>query len=77
MAASVIEIHRGFNYVNRETDDIYFQYNTLCLYYVFLHFFSLSVLLRLLKHVKVSIFGNYNECKTKHLFLIIKSSNTI
>ena len=29
-------------HVNREIDDIYFQYNTLCLYYVFLHLFALS-----------------------------------
>ena len=35
-------------------------------------FFSLSVLLKLLKHVKLIIFENYNECKTKHLFLIKK-----
>ena len=38
MAASVLEIHREFNYINREIDDIYFQYNTLCLCFVFLHF---------------------------------------
>ena len=31
-------------------------------------FFSLSVL----KHVKLIVFENYNECKTKHLFLIKK-----
>ena len=31
MAASVLEIDREFDYINRETDDIYFQYNTLCL----------------------------------------------
>ena len=35
-------------------------------------FFLLSVLLKLLKHVKLIIFKNYNECKTKHLFLIKK-----
>ena len=35
-------------------------------------FFSPSVLLRLLKHVKLIIFENYNECKTKHFFLIKK-----
>ena len=40
-------------------------------------FFSLSVLLKLLKHVSLIIFDNYNECKTKHLFLIKKSSYTI
>ena len=40
------------------------------LYYVFLHFFSLLVLLKLLKHVKQIIFKNHNKCKTKHLFLI-------
>ena len=26
-------------YINREIDDIYFQYNTFCLNHVFLHFF--------------------------------------
>ena len=35
-------------------------------------FFSLSVLLKLLKHVTLIVFENYNECKTKHLFLIKK-----
>ena len=70
MAASVLGIHREFDYVNREIDDIHFQYNTLFLYYVFLHFFSLLVLLKLLKHVKQIIFKNHNKCKTKHLFLI-------
>ena len=44
-----------FDYINREIEDIYFQYNTL-----------------LLKHVKLFIFEKYNECKTKHLFLIKK-----
>ena len=72
MAASVVEIHRKFDYANLEIDDIYIQYNTLCLFYVFLHFFSPSVLLKLLKDVKLIIFENYNECKTKHLFLIKK-----
>ena len=44
-----------FDYINREIEDIYFQYNTL-----------------LLKHVKLFIFEKYNECKTKHPFLIKK-----
>ena len=35
-------------------------------------FCSLSVLLKLLKRVKLIVFENYNECKTKHLFLIKK-----
>ena len=35
------------------------------LYHVFLHFFSLSVLLKLLKHVKLIVFENYNEWKQK------------
>ena len=38
MAASVLEIHREFDYINREIDNIYCQYNTLRLCYVFLHF---------------------------------------
>ena len=38
----------------RETDDIS-------------SFFSLSVLLKLLKQGKLITFENYNECKTKHL----------
>ena len=37
MAASVLEIHREFDNINQEIDDTYFLYNTLCLYYVFLH----------------------------------------
>ena len=39
MAASVLENQREFDYINGEIDDTYFQYNTLCLYYVFFHFF--------------------------------------
>ena len=35
---SVVEIHRELDYINGEIDDIYFQYNTLCLCYAFLHF---------------------------------------
>ena len=31
-------------------------------------FFSLSVLLKLLKHVKLIVSENYNECKTRHVF---------
>ena len=54
-------------------DDIYFQYDALCLYHhVFLHFFRYQFLLKLLKHVKLIVFENYNECKAKHLFLIKK-----
>ena len=50
----------------------YFVYN------VFLHFlFLLFVLLKLIKHFKLIIFENYNECKTKDLFLIKKSSYTV
>ena len=37
-AYSVLERHREFDHENREIDDIYFQYNTLCLCYVFLRF---------------------------------------
>ena len=37
-ACSVLERHREFDHENREIDDIYFQYNTLCLCYVFLRF---------------------------------------
>ena len=39
-------------------------------------FFSLSVLLKLLKHVKLIVFENSNECKRKHVF-DKKSSNTV
>ena len=38
VTASVLEIHREFDYINREIDDMYFQYNIACLCYVFLHF---------------------------------------
>ena len=45
----------------------------LYLYDVFLHFFgNFNFLLKLLKHVKLIILENFNECKTKHLFLIKK-----
>ena len=37
MAASVLEIYRELDYINQEIDDTFFQYNTLCLCYVFLH----------------------------------------
>ena len=55
-------------YINREIDDIYFQYNILSCISSFC--FSLSVLVKLLKHVKLIFFQSYNECKKKHLFLI-------
>ena len=42
----------------------------LCVSIMFSSFFYLSVWLQLLKHAKLIVFGNYNECKTKHLFLI-------
>ena len=35
LAASVLEIHREFDYINREIDVIYFQNNTLCLFFSF------------------------------------------
>ena len=45
----------------------------LYLYDVFLHFIgNFNVLLKLLKHVKLIILENFNECKTKHRFLIKK-----
>ena len=45
----------------------------LYLYDVFLHFFgNFNFLLKLLKHVKLIILENFNECKTKHRFLIKK-----
>ena len=34
MAGSVLEIYQEFDYINREIDDIYFQYNTLLLKHV-------------------------------------------
>ena len=74
MGASVLEIHWVFDYINKEIDDTHFQYNTLSLLCIS-SFFSLSV--KLLKHVKLIIFYNYHECKTKHLLLTKKSSNTI
>ena len=41
--------------MNREIDDIYFQCNVcVSIMYVLLHFFSLSVLRKLLKQVKPS-----------------------
>ena len=38
--------------------------------------YLLSVLLNLVKHVKLIVFENYNECKTKYIF-DIKSSDTV
>ena len=66
MAASVLSFDDIYI---REIDDIYFQYKILCvsIMYFFI-FFSLLVL----KHVKLIAFENYNECETKHLFLIKK-----
>ena len=42
----------------------------------FINAFSICMTVPI-KHVKLIIFENYHECKTKHLFLIKKSSNTI
>ena len=47
----------------------------IILYVSIMHFFVVSLLsvwLKLLKHVKLIIFENYNKYKTKHLFLIKK-----
>ena len=47
----------------------------IILYVSIMHFFVVSLLsvwLKLLKHVKLIIFENYNKCKTKHLFSIKK-----
>ena len=58
-------------YINREIDEIYFQYNILCLVsicrYFFIHF-SRSVLLKLLKHVKLIVFENVMKVKQKIFF---------
>ena len=58
-------------YINREIDEIYFQYNILCLVsicrYFFIHF-SRSVLLKLLKHVKLIAFENIMKVKQKNFF---------
>ena len=66
---------------NREIYDIYFKYNTLSLYYVFLHFFRHQFCWGYQNIINngnyLVIFENYNECKTKHLFLIKRGSNTI
>ena len=58
-------------YINREIDEIYLQYNILCLVsicrYFFIHF-SRSVLLKLLKHVKLIVFENIMKVKQKNFF---------
>ena len=58
MAASVLYIHPEF-------DDIYFQYNILCLHHISISSFisSLSVLLKLLKRVKLIVFENVMNVK--------------
>ena len=50
----------------------YISHIILCISIV--HFFSFLaiILLQLLKHVKLVVFENYNECKRKHLFLFKK-----
>ena len=50
----------------------YISHIILCVSIV--HFFSFFaiILLQLLKHVKLIVFENYNECKRKHLFLFKK-----
>ena len=44
----------------------------LCVICLIHLYFWLPVLVKLLKHVKPIIFENYNERKTKHLFLLKK-----
>ena len=44
----------------------------LCVSIMYFFIFSLSVLVKLLKHAELIIFENFNEFKTKHLFLIKK-----
>ena len=44
----------------------------LCVSIMYFFIFSRSVLVKLLKHAKLIVFENFNEFKTKHLFLIKK-----
>ena len=67
MAASVLEIHREFDYINWEIDDIFNIILCVSIMPVFI-FFAISFS-EVLKHVKLIILENYNECKAKHLFL--------
>ena len=65
MVASVLEIQREFDYVNREIDDIYFQYNTLCLYWCISSFFVAISFAEVIKNVKLIIFENLKKVVTR------------
>ena len=72
MAASLLEIHWEFDYINWEIDDIFNVILCVSIMSAFI-FFAISFA-EVLKHVKLIILENYSECKTKHLFLKKKST---
>ena len=57
-------------YINREIDDIYIVSVILCLYHVSISsfIFSRSVLVKLLKHVKLIVFENIMHVNQKICF---------
>ena len=69
MAASVLEIHQEFDYINREIDDIFFNIILCVSSMCFFIFFAISFV-EVIKYVKLIIFENYNGFKRKHLFSI-------
>ena len=72
VAVSVLEIHREFDYKNREIDEIYIFNIILCasITYFFV-FFALSFA-EVIKTCYTNYFQNYDECRTIHLFLTKK-----
>ena len=52
MNTFVVKNHRQFDYIDQEIVSLLGMSS----------FFSLSVVLKLLKHVKLIVFENYNEC---------------
>ena len=63
MAVSVLEIHREFDHINRETDDIYFQYNTcVSIMYFFIFFvFSFAEVIKTCYTIILRIMMNAEE----------------
>ena len=75
-AVSVLEIHREFDYLNQEIDDIYFQYNALCLCYVFPHFNNkyMIALTQITNTFRIHSCSSFKLLSCKVLFINLKDN---
>ena len=72
VAVSVLEIHREFDYKNREIDEIYICNIILCASITYFFVFFAFNFAEVIKKCHTNYFENYDDCRTIHLFLIKK-----